>query len=155
MMPDEPMRPIIQHMDRDSKRWVLSAGKILTVVVYAVILSYVIILGTAFFLQLFGANPTADFADWVYRAADRIMEPFRGIFPTTQITDRAVFNGSLLFAIIVYSAFGLALHALIDWFTRRLATLQQPRLQEQYVNLAEGAPPAPSYEPSRAAPPAV
>ena len=41
----------------------------------------------------------------MYQAADRIMEPFRGLFPTTQITDRAVFNASLLFAIIVYSAF--------------------------------------------------
>ena len=123
---------MITSMDRESKSSVMTAGKILTGVVYAVILSFVIILATAFFLQLFGANPVADFANWVYQAADRIMEPFRGLFPTTQITDRAVFNASLLFAIIVYSAFALALHALIAWFTTRLAALRQQQDREGY-----------------------
>jgi uncharacterized protein YggT (Ycf19 family) len=119
-------------MDHESKSSVLTAGKILTGVVYAVILSFVIILTTAFVLQLFGANPIADFANWVYQASERIMEPFRGLFPTTQVTDRAVFNASLLFAIIVYSAFALALHALIAWFTARLAALQRQQDREGY-----------------------
>ena len=123
---------MIQCMDPESKSWVLTAGKILTGVVYAVILSFVVILATAFVLQLFGANPTAGFANWVYQASERIMDPFRGIFPTRQITDRAVFNGSLLFAVIVYSAFALALHALIAWFAGRLAALQQQEDRERY-----------------------
>jgi uncharacterized protein YggT (Ycf19 family) len=130
---------MIQSMDPESKSWVLTAGKILTGVVYAVILSFVVILTTAFVLQLFGANPTADFANWVYQAADRIMDPFRGIFPTRQISDRAVFNGSLLFAVIVYSALALALHALIAWFAGQLAEPRREQDRERY-----GDPSSPS-----------
>ena len=92
----------------------------------------------AFFLRLFGANPSADFAEWVYTAAARIMEPFRGIFPTTQITERVVFDPSLLFAIIVYSILALALHSLIAWFTRRLSALEYQADRDR--NLAQAGP---------------
>ena len=40
-------------------------------------------------------------------------------FPTVQITDRAVFDPSLLFAKIMYSIFALAVHALINWLASR------------------------------------
>ena len=125
-------------MDRESKHWILTFGKVLTGVVYAIIVVYLIILTLAFFLKLFGANPAADFADWVYTAADRIMEPFRGIFPTTAITDRSVFDASLLFAIIVYSIVALLLHSLIAWITSRMAILKYEADREQY--LAQTAP---------------
>ena len=111
-------------MDREPKSWILTVGKVITGIVYAILVVYIVILTLAFFLRLFGANPSADFAEWVYTAASRIMEPFRGIFPTTQISDRAVFDPSLLFAIIVYSIVALALHSLIAWFTRRLSALK-------------------------------
>ena len=76
-------------MDREAKSSMLRIGKILTGIVYAIFIVYIVILTLAFFLRLFGANPAADFAEWVYNAAARIMEPFRGIFPTTQISDTA------------------------------------------------------------------
>ena len=37
-------------------------------------------------LELLGANPDAHFVEWIYRAAANITEPFRGIFPTTEVT---------------------------------------------------------------------
>ncbi len=111
-------------IDREPKSWPLTVGKVITGIVYAILVVYIVILTLAFFLRLFGANPSADFAEWVYTAASRIMEPFRGIFPTTTITDAAVFDPSLLFAIIVYSIVTLALHSLIAWFTRRLSALK-------------------------------
>ena len=123
-------------MDREPKNWILTVGKVITVIVYAIFVVYIVILTLAFFLRLFGANPSADFTDWVYTAASRIMEPFRGIFPTTQINDRAVFDASLLFAIIVYSIVALALHSLIAWFTRRLTVLKYQAERDEYFEQA-------------------
>jgi hypothetical protein len=104
---------------------VLKVAKIMVGFVYAVLLVYLVILTLAFFLRLFGANPAADFTDWVYTAAARIMEPFRGIFPTVQVTDRAVFDASLLFAMIMYALFALAVHALINWLASRIARFRE------------------------------
>jgi uncharacterized protein YggT (Ycf19 family) len=102
-------------------------GKLFTLIIYAVLLAYAVIVGIAFVLQLLGANPNADFADWIYRAAANITEPFRGIFPTTPVTDRSVFNASLLFALIVYLIVAVFLHGLIDWLTRHIAASTGPR----------------------------
>jgi type II secretory pathway pseudopilin PulG len=118
-----------------TKRWILWVSKVVVLLVYLVMLAYIVIVGMAFVLQLMGANPQADFADWVYRAAANITEPFRGIFPTTQITDRSTFNASLLFAIIVYIVLAVALHALIDWLTRNIAGVE--RAEEQQRREAE------------------
>jgi uncharacterized protein YggT (Ycf19 family) len=126
-------------MDRDSKSSVLKVGKILTGIVYAIFVVYIVILTLAFFLRLFGANPAADFAEWVYNAAARIMEPFRGIFPTTQIGDTAVFDASLLFAIIVYAILALALQSLIAWFVGRLTALQREAERDRYYAQVEAA----------------
>jgi hypothetical protein len=120
----------------------LTAAKIIVGFVYAVLLVYIVILGMAFFLRLFGANPGASFVNWVYTAANRIMEPFRGIFPTTQISDRAVFDASLLFAMIIYSLFALAVHALITWLATRAARLRAEDQQLQYRQPAPQVPTA-------------
>jgi uncharacterized protein YggT (Ycf19 family) len=112
-------------MRRGTRRWILWVGKLFTLIIYAVLLAYSVIVGIAFVLQLLGANPSADFADWIYRAAANITEPFRGIFPTTQVTDRSTFNASLLFALIVYLIVAIFLHGLIDWLTRRIAGIDR------------------------------
>ena len=72
-------------MRRGTKRWILWVGKLFVLIIYLILLAYSVIVGMAFVLQLLGANPSSDFADWVYRAAANITEPFRGIFPTTQV----------------------------------------------------------------------
>jgi uncharacterized protein YggT (Ycf19 family) len=112
-------------MRRGTKRWILWVGKLFTLVVYVVLVAYSVIVGIAFVLQLLGANPTADFADWIYRAAANITEPFRGIFPTTQVSDRSQFNASWLFALIVYLIVAVLLHGVIDWLTRRIAGIDR------------------------------
>jgi uncharacterized protein YggT (Ycf19 family) len=124
-------------MRRETKRWILWVGKLVTLVVYLVFLAYAIIVGIAFVLQLLGANPTADFADWIYRAADNITQPFRGIFPTTQVTDRSSFNASWLFALIVYLIVAVILHGIIDWLTRRIAGIDRAEEREQQMAAIE------------------
>ena len=64
-------------MRRETKRLILWVGRLITLFIYAVFLAYAVIVGIAFVLQLLGANPEADFAEWIYRAAANITEPFR------------------------------------------------------------------------------
>ena len=145
-------------MDPESKHWILTAGKIVAGFVYAVVLSFLVILTMAFSLRLLGANPVADFTEWIYRSAGRIMEPLRGIFPATQVSDRSVFDASLLFGMIVYSIVALDVHVLVDWFARRIASLQRVETQDRYLGPIEdsrreqraderASPPQPSAPP--------
>jgi uncharacterized protein YggT (Ycf19 family) len=120
-------------MDRKTKRWILWLCRIVVLIVYLVVFAYAVILGIAFVLRLLGANPDADFADWIYTAAGRILEPFRGIFPTTEITERSVFDASLLFALLVYLFIGIVLHGIIDWLARRIAGLDRAEERERML----------------------
>jgi hypothetical protein len=61
----------------------------------------------------------------VYRNVERIMEPFRGMFPSQVVSDQSVLDVSLLFAMIVYSIVGLAVHALVTWLTDKIVTLRR------------------------------
>lgn len=98
----------------------LRVAKVLTWLVYAYFLVAVVLLVLEFFLLLFNANPDAGFAEWVYRSADRLMEPFRGIFPTKQAGNGSVLDFAVLFAIIVYGVLALAFHSLVEWLDYRI-----------------------------------
>ena len=118
-------------MRRETKRLILWVGRLITLFIYVVFLAYAVIVGIAFVLQLLGANPEADFAEWIYRAAANITEPFRGIFPTTQVTDRSTFNASLLFALIIYLVVAVILHGIVDWMARRIAGIDRAEERER------------------------
>ena len=92
--------------------------------VYAFAIACIVILAIAFFLQLFNANQTAPFVDWVYRAARRIMQPFRGIFPSVEGEQGSVFDVSMLFAMFMYGLLALGLQALIAWIDRKIASIR-------------------------------
>jgi uncharacterized protein YggT (Ycf19 family) len=96
----------------------LGVGRAIVLIAYALALAATIIATIAFVLKLFGANPHAPFAQWVYRSTDPIMEPFRGIFPNRRLDHRSVFDVSLLFAVIVYSLFALVVGELVAFFDR-------------------------------------
>lgn len=155
-------------MDRETKGKIIAGGKIFVTVIYVIVLSYVTILSIAFVLQLLGANPSANFANWIYRASDHIMEPFRGIFPTHSFSDRSVFDASMLFAIIMYGLLALLLHGIIAWCTEAIARTRRPaprgrRSSSSYASadaspsgqvvdvtgtgVTYGAPPSPSAVP--------
>ncbi len=88
--------------------------------VYAIALIAIVLLTIAFFLRLFGASTTAPFTEWVYRSAGRFMQPFRGIFPSVEVSDQSVLDVSLLFGMLMYALFALAVHALVEWLDRKL-----------------------------------
>jgi uncharacterized protein YggT (Ycf19 family) len=120
---------------REARRVILWASRGLGYLVYLYILVVEVILLLGFFLLLFGANPNASFADWVYRSLDRVMEPFRGIFTpielgTTSGNDVAsVFETSVVFAMIIYGIVGVAVHALITWLTARLHRIEAEEIR--------------------------
>jgi uncharacterized protein YggT (Ycf19 family) len=128
------------------KLLLLRAAKALVVFVYIVVMVNLVLLTLGFFLQLFGASTDAEFTRWVYRNVERIMEPFRGMFPS-RATDQSVLDVSLLFAMVVYSLVGLAVHALVTWLTDRIVARR--RLQHVAVASAQatGGPAIPSAAP--------
>jgi uncharacterized protein YggT (Ycf19 family) len=108
--------------ERKAVVWTVRA---ISYLLYAYLIVVEIILVIGFFLLLFGANPTAGFTQWAYRNLERVMEPFRGIFPpielgTTGNDVPAIFDTSVLFAMIIYGIVALLISALIGWLSGRL-----------------------------------
>jgi hypothetical protein len=122
-----------------ARKIVVWVARAITYLIYFFVIVAEIILVIGFFLLLFGANPTAGFTEWAYRNLDRVMAPFRGIFApielgTTSADVEAVFDTSVLFAMIVYGIVALVLSALTRWLSQRLRMLyaaEQRELQEQ------------------------
>jgi uncharacterized protein YggT (Ycf19 family) len=115
-------------------------GRAIVWVVYAFALVSSVIATLAFVLQLFGANPNNGFAQWVYRSASRVTAPFRGIFPT-HVNGNSVLDVSLLFAIIMYTLFGLLVHELIAYLDRRRdESVSRDRYEQQQAALQQQQP---------------
>lgn len=95
-------------------------AKVLVWLVYAYFVVAVIILTLAFFLLLFNASTDAAFTEWVYRSADRVLEPFRGIFPDVTADNGSVVDFAVLFAIIVYGILAMLVHGAINWIDRKI-----------------------------------
>jgi hypothetical protein len=108
--------------ERKAIVWALRAVSYL-VYFYLIVVEIILLIG--FFLLLFGANPTAGFTQWAYRNLERVMDPFRGIFSpielgTTGNDVAAVFDTSVLFAMIIYGILALVFGAVIQWLSGRL-----------------------------------
>ena len=112
-------------MNPGTKMGIEKFGRALVYLVYFWVVLSLVILVMGFFLLLFGANPDASFAEWTYRALDRVMKPFRGLFQPVDLSGNSVLDTSVIFAMIVYSILALALRALIDWLTYRIALVQR------------------------------
>jgi uncharacterized protein YggT (Ycf19 family) len=97
----------------------LTRGLVWLVYAYTVIAIVFLVLG--FVLLLLGANADVPFVHFVYRIAAEFLQPFRGIFPPHQISDRSYFSAAGLFAIVMYSFFSVALHSLISYLTLKQA----------------------------------
>jgi uncharacterized protein YggT (Ycf19 family) len=100
----------------------LRLTRVLVWLVWAYFVFVVIILTAGFFLLLFNANPDNSFVEWVYRNYDRVMDPFRGIFPAATTEAESVVDLSAIFAIIVYGIFAMLVHALVDYLGRRITS---------------------------------
>lgn len=107
-------------------------------VVYVVIVVKVLLLLVAFVLRLLGASTDTSFVRWVYRSADRSMEPFRGIFPSREVGEVSVLDSSLLFAVIAYLVVALIVDLALRWLADRVAR-QEGRVQSLHDAAREAA----------------
>lgn len=131
-------------MATDAKLTVVRVARALVVFIYAVVLIDLVLMTVAFFLRLFGASTDAEFTQWVYRSVERVMDPFRGIFPPRELSDQSILDVSLLFAMIIYSIVALALHALVEWLAYRSRVLRARVPETPAPPPAPSAPSAPS-----------
>ena len=137
-------------MNTGTKMGIEKFARALVYLVYFWVVLSLVILVMGFFLLLFGANPDASFAEWTYRALDRVMKPFRGLFQSVDLSGNSVLDTSVIFAMIVYSMLALALRALIDWLTYRIALVQRDAaLATSQTPTVTGMPPvSPPYQPT-------
>jgi uncharacterized protein YggT (Ycf19 family) len=137
----QPSPSRYSHRPKKSGRTVAwGVGRAIVWFVYAFALFAIVIATLAFVLQLFGADPNNEFAQWVYRSASRVTAPFRGIFPS-HVSGNSVFDVSLLFAIIMYALFALLVNALVDYIDRkRNESIRQDRYEEQQAALQAQQP---------------
>jgi uncharacterized protein YggT (Ycf19 family) len=104
----------------------LRVARVVVWIVYALALVTGVLLTTAFFLHLAGANPEASFVEWVYRSTDRAMRPFRGIFPPQDVgSGSSVLDLSYLVAAIVYFVIALLVDGVHRWLTGKLRRQQR------------------------------
>jgi uncharacterized protein YggT (Ycf19 family) len=120
----------------------LKFAKVLSWLVYAYFVLAVIILVLEFFLLLFNASPDASFTEWVYRSADRVLEPFRGIFPSHTVDNGSVIDFAVLFAIIMYGILAMVLNAVVAFFDRKIH--EERRKAWLAAQELEQAPPRPA-----------
>jgi uncharacterized protein YggT (Ycf19 family) len=138
-------------MNAGTNMGIEKVGRALVYLVYFWVMLSLAILVTGFFLLLFGANPDAAFAEWVFRALDRVMKPFRGIFAPVDLSGNSVLDTSVIFAMIVYTMLALALRALIDWLTYRIALVQREAAlatSQTPATVSPMPPVSPPYQPT-------
>jgi uncharacterized protein YggT (Ycf19 family) len=126
--------------------------RVLGYLTYAYLIVVEVILGLAFILRLLGANPTSDFVTWIYRSADRAMNPFRGIFEPIQLgTSRqavpAVFDTSFLFAMLIYGIVAIVIHMGLTWLGGQMHRLDANRVRQERLDAYSDA--AESYRSER------
>ena len=107
------------------QRLMLVIARAITYFMYAYLVVVEIILFLGFLLLLFGANPSSGFVEWWYRNLDRVMEPFRGIFSPIELgmtgnDVEAVFETSVLFAMVIYGIVALLVSGLTSWLSTRI-----------------------------------
>ncbi len=124
----------------------LKFAKVLVWLIYAYFVLAVVILVLEFFLLLFGASTDASFTEWVYRSGDRVLEPFRGIFPTHTVNGESVIDFAVLFAIIVYGMLAMAFHALVTWIDRKI----YEERRKAWLATQQPGPPQPQPQPPAA-----
>ncbi len=106
----------------------LKLGRWLVWFTFAFLIVAVIILLTAFIFQLTNANETASFVEWIYRSADRLDDPFRSIYPSVERGNGSVIDFSLLFGVVFYGLFAIAVSALVHWIDGKILDTQEAEL---------------------------
>jgi uncharacterized protein YggT (Ycf19 family) len=138
---------------------VIKVSRVLVWLIYAWVTVMLVLLFLTFILELAGANPDAEFVQWVYRSVERAMAPFRGIFEPITFSDDSVLDGSVLFAMIIYGFVAMGLNVAVDWMTNQLHRAEyedaQRATMSQQAAQVTTAPAGPAIVVQLAGPPGV
>ncbi|MBX7161678.1 MAG: YggT family protein, partial [Acidimicrobiia bacterium] len=129
--------------ERSAGLGALRLGRVLVWLVYAFFVLAVVILTITFFLLLFNASPSAPFTQWMYRSADRLLKPFRGIFPSAEAGNGSVFDAAILFAILMYGLFAMFVHWIVTLLDDRVYVIRA-RAADKQVPVAAAPVPEPA-----------
>lgn len=77
------------------------------------------LLGLRIILKLLGASTTAPFVTWIYNTTQPLLNPFNGMFPSSEIVKGFYIEFSAVFALIAYSFLGY----ILSQATHQLASL--------------------------------
>ncbi len=77
-------------------------------------------------LKLFGANDNVGFVSWVYEMTAVLLQPFRGVFPTTTYENQYVLEFSTLFALLAYGLAYFLVVALLNALSPTPTTTNPP-----------------------------
>lgn len=73
-----------------------------------------LILGLRFIFQLFDADRSNGFVNWVYNMSAPLLEPIRGVFPAVEYSNNYVLDMPTLFAILAYAFVGYLLLVIVN-----------------------------------------
>ncbi len=95
-----PLKPDgnLQVVDESNYSDTLKVSEIFSSVL--IVLEGLLLFRLAF--KLFGANPTNDFVEFIYRLSQPLLAPFRGIF-SDRVEGGLVFESATFIAIVVYA----------------------------------------------------
>jgi hypothetical protein len=94
--------------------------KALVWVVYALATAAIVIMAFAFFLLMFNASTEAGFAEFIYNAGSRFVQPFVGMIEPTELSGGGVLSWSVLIAIAAYAVLAWIIGALLNSLSRRI-----------------------------------
>src|SRR5690348_7179262 len=90
-------RPAPVYQQSGHEETALRIARWLVWLTYAFLVVATIILLIAFVLLATDANESASFVEWVYRSADRLLQPFRSIYPQIEHGNGSIIDFSILF----------------------------------------------------------
>lgn len=111
----------------------LKLSKWLVWALYFFVVLGIVSLVLRFLLLLFNANTQAGFAQLVADISADYMQPFRGLFPSKELTSGAYVDVSALFAIVVYLFVLWGVHGLINFVQNKIdltVAVQEKELAE-------------------------
>ena len=76
----------------------------------------------------------------MYWRANRVLEPFRGIFPSVTNGKGSVIDFAVVFAIIMYGILALVIHAVVTWLDQKIVQSRAAAAR------AEATPPPTRYQ---------
>ena len=74
----------------------------------------------------------------MYRSANRVLEPFRGIFPTVTHGNGSVIDFAVVFAIIMYGILASVVHALVSWLDNQIIRNQNAAAHAHDIGVTDG-----------------